>query len=497
MHRLSKSRFLAGLQCHKRLWWESHEPYAEELRPEPEARLRMEEGLRVGHVARDYVKGGVLVGSFYDTVDARLAATRRAIDSGESVIYEANALADQVLVQADILRRESRECFTLIEVKASTAVKDEHFPDVAIQSHVLRRAGVPVNRMEVMHLNRECRHPDLSTLFVRQDITARVETLLPAVPDLIAAQIAALDGPLPQVRVGPHCTQPRDCPFIERCWAAVPPDHVTRLYGITAQRKAQLEQHGWTTIGSLPEDIELPPATRRQIRALRSGALVLDPGLADRLDTLEGPLAFLDFETINPAIPVWPGCRPYDIIPVQFSCHVEQPDGSLRHFAHLVDRPGDPRPEIAHRLVTACHGARAVLVYNVNFERQGVRRLAEAVPALAAELDDLESRLVDLLPMVRDHVYHPEFDGNFSLKAVMPALEPGFGYDDLDIKDGATASLELARLILDTETVDETERSEKRDRLLRYCERDTLALVRLLEALRDLAGPPRVQLELF
>ena len=145
MHRLAKSTFLAGLQCHKRLWFQVHEPDAPELTPDPESQRRMDEGSRVGRVAREHVPGGVLVGSWYQTVDARLSATREALAAGERVLYEANALADGVLVQADILERQG-DAFTLVEVKSTTKLKDEHIPDVAVQVWVLRRAGVPVRR---------------------------------------------------------------------------------------------------------------------------------------------------------------------------------------------------------------------------------------------------------------------------------------------------------------------------------------------------------------
>jgi len=495
MHRLAKSTFLAGLQCPKRLWFQVHEPETSET-PDLDARRRMDEGIRVGRLAREHVPGGVLVGSWYATVEARLSATRAALEAGERVLYEASVLADDVLVQADILERQS-EAYTLIEVKSSTRVKDEHIPDAAVQLWALRRAGVAVQRAEVMHLNRECRFPDLSNLFVREDVTGLVEGLLPEVPERVASLLAVPDGPCPDVAVGPHCEQPRTCPFHARCWEAAPPDHVSTLHNLSARRAAEFIERGWITIGQLPDDVDLPETAARQVRSLRHGARIVEPGLADALATLQGPLGYLDFETINPAIPVWPGCRPYDQIPVQFSCHVEQDDGSLRHFAHLVDGPGDPRAELAHRLVTACQGARTLLTYNVSFERAGVRRLLEAVPALAAELADIESRLVDLLPVVRNHVYDPAFEGSFSIKGVLHGLVPGQGYDDLEIRDGGTASLMLSRLILDGEAVSDIERARLRRQLLAYCERDTLAMVAVLAELRRLAGPHDPQLRLL
>ncbi len=176
--------------------------------------------------------------------------------------------------------------------------------------------------------------------------------------------------------------------------------------------------------------------------------MIVDPGLADALAGIAPPVAFLDFETVGLAIPVWNGCHPYDQVPVQFSCHVEDAAGHVTHHAWLAEGPEDPRPALAERLVTACAGARTIVAYHAPFERQCIVQLAEAVPSLAAPLGSIAERLVDLLPIVRNHVYHPDFGGSFSLKRVLPALVPEARYDELAIAGGQAASLELARLLL-------------------------------------------------
>ena len=205
------------------------------------------------------------------------------------------------------------------------------------------------------------------------------------------------------------------------------------------------------------------------------------------------PLGFLDFETVGPAIPVWPGCRPYDAVPVQFSFFLDRGAGEPEHHEWLAEGRGDPRPALADRLVAACAGAEAVVAYNAGFERQCIRGLAEAVPALSDPLRALETKLVDLLPAVRNHVYHPAFHGSFSLKSVLPALVPGLTYDDLAIADGDTASIHLERMLLGDgrapgpSQMDLFEQpSPLRADLLAYCKRDTWAMVQLLERLRSL-----------
>ena len=481
--RLSKSRVMTGLQCHKLLWLMVHEPEAPELDLDGRASAAMDQGARVGELARTYVPGGRLIDLPYDAYSERLAATQEALRKGCPVIYEAAFRADGVFVSVDILeRRSSRYC--LVEVKSTTSVKDHHLFDVAIQTHVLRRCGLDVTRMEVMHLNRECAYPDLSNLFVRQDVTEPVEGLLAKIPAEIAAQAAMLGGGLPSVAVGDHCSVPYECPFVGRCWPALPPHHVSTLYAMR-RRALELDQDGYHTIHDLPDDLALGAIADRQRRAVRTGQLVVEPGLAQALEAFVPPLAFLDFETVGLAIPVWSDCHPYDAVPVQFSCHVVQGDGRLVHHAWLADGPGDPRPAIAEGVVAACEGARTVVAYNASFERRCLEDIASAVPRFAMPLNDIASRLTDLLPVIRNYVYHPDFGGSFSLKSVLPALVPEVRYDGLAIADGESASLELVRLLFHGGELEPEACQQLRHDLLRYCHQDTWGLVQLLERLHQ------------
>jgi hypothetical protein len=297
-----------------------------------------------------------------------------------------------------------------------------------------------------MHLNRGCRHPDLSNLFTRADVSEKVETFLPEIPGEVGAQLAMLRRPTPPVvRTGRHCTSPYECPFLARC-----------------------------------HDVEPSGASE--------GGVVVRPGLRDKLDVLKKPVAHLDFETINPAIPVWPGCRPYDQVPVQFSVHVEpaKRGGETRHFEWLADGADDPRPRLAHALVQALEGPGSIVVYHQPFEEGRLRELQAAVPELAEELQSIIDRLFDLLPIMRAHVQHPGFEGRYSLKDVAPAVVPDLRYDAMEIGDGGTASRTLEALLLGPECSAAEER-RTREALLSYCEHDTRATMGVLAWLREAA----------
>lgn len=484
---LSKSRFCYGLQCVKQLWWRVHEPTAPELVPSPAQQAIFSRGHAVGERAHAVFPGAVLVDRLPQEVAAKVADTRAALTAGASAILEASFLEDGVFAAIDALERLPRG-YALVEVKSTLDVKDQHIPDVAIQLHVARKAGLDVRRAELMHLNRACTAPDLSNLFLREDVTARAEAFLPEVPGHIARLQVAIAGSLPAVDVGPHCNDPYECPFKARCWPVLPADHVSTLYrgGKTVQA---LLARGVTRVQDVPPTTKLSAPAARQVEAVRTGETVVEPGLSGVLAALTRPIAYLDFETVMPAVPAWDGCHPYEQVPVQLSSHVEDASGALTHHAFLPDGPEDPRPAMAEAVVRAVDGAATVLAYNAPFERRCLELLAAAVPHLRAPLLAAAARLVDLLPIVRDHVYHPDFGGSFSIKTVAPALVPGLSYGALEVAEGGTAQALLEGLLLGdlADGSGPEAKAELRAQLLAYCEQDTLAMVKLLERLTELA----------
>ena len=481
---LSKSKFVNGLQCLKMLWWRVKEPKAPELAVDPVTQQVFDNGTLVGQVARERFAGGVLLDYAPWQYRERCDATRAAMAADRSALFEASFSANGVFVAVDILERDG-DSHRLIEVKSTTKQKSEHIPDVAIQLHVLRAAGVGVSKVEVMHLNRDCHFPDLSNLFTRVDVTDQATALQDGIPDQVEQMQQALAGALPTVDIGDHCHSPYECPFKSRCWPEQPKDHVSTLYRIGA-RAQELLAEGFETIHTIPDDYPLGTVAARQLRSVKTGKLIVEPGLREALVAIEQPTAFLDFETIGPPIPVWDGCAPYDAIAVLMSCHVLDAAGNLQHHEYLAEDAEDPRAQVAEAVVRACEGSRTILAYNASFERGCIERMAEAVPTHRAALTAISERIVDLLPIIRNHVYHPDFGGSFSIKKVLPALVPSMTYSELEIGEGATAQAMLERLLLREASLTPAERETLRRQLLVYCKQDTLAMVRLLEVLRGM-----------
>ena len=483
--RLSKSRFTAGKQCHKLLWWRVHEPLAPELQPNKVLQDRFDQGAHVGALARERFPGGVLISNAERGDDKRIPLTRQAIADGADTIFEASFFADNTFVACDILLRED-DGWRLIEVKSSNSAKEEHLIDAAVQVHVLELSGITVTAVEIMHLNRECRFPDLSDLFERTVVTDEVRALLPDVHDEIEAQRAMLSGPLPDVPIGVRCSDPYACPFQKRCWPT-DPDHISNLYNIgRGQRGQEYMDSGIHRISDIPATKKLNFTAKRQIQSMKLGRLIVEQGLAQALEPFDVRLGFLDFETIARAVPVWPGMNPWEQAAAQFSYHETNGDGTYTHAEFLAEGPTDARPLLAERMIEATARAERVVMYT-SFEKTRIRGLQVAVPALRSELVELENKLIDLHPILRDHVYHPDFHGSFSIKSVLTPLVPELTYNDLVIVDGLVASVEIARLLFVAGKIPPDEVPRVRQDLLDYCEMDTWAMVKLLDSLRALA----------
>ena len=481
---LSKTLFLSGCQCPKRLWLEIHR---RDLRPHPSPadEERFAQGHEVGEAARQLTPDGTHIGVDGGRPSILVEATAEILsDDSARAVFEGAFLHDGVLVRADILRRFGMGEWVLQEVKSSTRVKDEHLLDVSVQAHVLRASGTPVGKAGILHLDKNyVLGPDgldLNSLFTFVDLTGEID----AISDDVAAKVTsfleveALASP-PVIDPGPRCKSPRECPFMGHCIPAPGRYDLSQLPSAKKQL-AELRALGVDDIRDISDDFQLTAMQERVRSCVVSDEEFVGPGLDAALSAVQWPLMFLDFETSQSAIPRYTGTGVYRQLPVQWSLHVLQREGSLDHHEFIHDDDSDPRLPFAIGLLDALHGGGSIVVYS-SFEKTVIKKLAEDLFHVAVGLEALLPRLYDLMKVVRTNFYHPAFRGSFSIKKVLPALVPDLDYSDLQIQGGAAAAA-LYRRMIDPETPAD-EHDTIRENLLRYCERDTLAMVKVREAL--------------
>ncbi len=488
---LSKSRVAAGLQCHKRLYFECYH-YNERDPIDPAREALFESGREVGRVARGRWPGGVTIEQNHFQHDEAVAATRAAMARPKTpAIYEAAFLHDDIRVRVDDLTRNGHSDWDLVEVKSSGSVKEDHLPDLAVQLMVAEGAGIPIGRAGILYINKQYVWDggpyDLESLFRFQDLADDARSLYPRLRE----EIAAMREPLwaaepPDIAVGPHCDAPYPCPFYQRCHVEHIEYPITSLPRLMPRLREELAAAGYRDIRDVPESLEgLSPLQRRVVRSVQTGAPFLDPALREELARARAPIHFLDFETCNPALPIVPGTRPFQQVPFQWSDHVLDARGTLRHHEYLHGDRTDPREPLARALLETLGREGTIVVYS-DFEGRVLRELAEAFPSMRDDLLALAGdRMLDLHRVIQGHYYHPGFMGSFSIKQVLPAVVKDLSYDDLEIREGSQAALAYIQMTDPDARPDH--RARLREGLLRYCQRDTMAMVRLYQTLREIS----------
>jgi hypothetical protein len=356
---------------------------------------------------------------------------------------------------------------------------------------VLSASGLKAS-VWLAHINREYvltgTEVDPQQFFLFRNLTTRAKNLQPELVLHLRSQFRILALPTPpEVSTGPHCINPVVCEFFFHCNQTLPEDHIGYLPRLNSKTMEQLEEIGVESIHKIPDDFELSEFQRRVCTAMQTGKPWFSAELKAEFEPLKYPLYFMDFETVNPAIPRFVGMHPYDHIPFQWSVHVQrEPGAAPNHFEFLAMNSDDPRPAFISSLCEALGEAGTIVVYNQQFESQRLWELAGWLPEYTQRIRGIQGRLWDLLPVVRNHVYHPAFGGSFSLKAVLPAFVPGMTYEGMEVANGQAAGLAWESMISGNSS--HSERQAKRGALLKYCGQDTLALVNLVETLRSLSA---------
>ncbi len=480
MH-LSKTSLLAGLQCRKHLHLLIHHPELATFRESP----AIVTGRVVGEHARLAYPGGVLVQRRRPDADP-FAQTRALLDDTSiPAIFEAGFQAGDIEVFVDILERRG-DRWNLIEVKASAEVKDDHIDDIAIQAFVLGQAGIPVNRVKHMHINKAFVYQgngDYQGLFIQEDVTERVRNHLWFITGAIDQLKEVITGPQPERHIGSHCNKPYECEYKPYCTSH---DAVYPVAWLPngAQVTTKLIRQGIYDIRDIPYDTLNSETHLRVRRVTIAGEAEYLPGANAILDQLACPRCYLDFECIQFAIPIWQGTRPYQQLPFQWSCHIQHEDGTLQHEEFLDTSGDDPRRRFAESLIAVCGSTGAIMVYNQAFEKRIIRELADRFPDLSGPLLALNERVFDLLPVVRKYYYHPDMKGSWSIKNVLPCLAPELDYAQVgQVQDGTQAQAAYLEII--NGSLEKGKRAALIHDLREYCRLDTFAMVRIAEALTE------------
>lgn len=480
---LSKSKIAAFEQCPKRLWLSVHR--RELATKDAGIESRFAAGHEVGVIACALLPEGVMVHADPDLATA-LATTEKLLKcEPKRPIFEATLEHEGVLVRIDVLEPDRSDGWRLAEVKSSTKAKDYHVGDVATQLWVARGAGVQISDAVVRHIDNRFvlrREGEFRGLFADTDVAADAEPIAATRAEIVDAARDTLSGAEPTTAPGGHCDTPFPCEFKQFCHASLPAGPEWPVTVLPNGGGKKWIERDITDL-LMVDPNELSSAVQKRVhRATVTGEVFHDvAGARAAIASWAFPRTWLDFETINFAVPRWVGTRPYSQIPFQFSAHVEDKSGRVEHHEFLSLDGKDPRRACAEALVATIPATGAVIGYNASFEKARVRELAATFPDLADCLTGIAERIVDLLPVTRNNWYHRDQRGSWSIKAVLPTVAPELDYASLDVKDGGGAQNAYM------EAIDDTCSSDRRleiDGALRiYCGRDTEAMIVLARRL--------------
>lgn len=486
---LSKTLYMKGLQCHKALWLQKYRPELKEGVSESQQAI-FDSGTDVGVLAQQLFPSGVEVPYGGLSPAEQVAMTKDLIVGGSTTIYEAAFSFNNIFVKVDILHFGDNG-WELYEVKSSTGLKDQYLDDIAIQYHVLTGCGINLYKAALVYINNKYVRQgdiDVSKLFTIMDLTEDIRALQSVVGVNLTVLREMLNADMPVIDIGPHCSTPYDCSFGQQCWGHLPENSVFTFADRGKPNAFDLYKQGIIKIEDVPRDT-LGWRQKLQVDGLLHQKNHFDVGaVREFLDALWYPLCFMDFETIYMTpVPFFDGLRPYQQVPFQFSLHIISEQGADPvHYEFLAEGPANPQQEFLDSILAQLPNNGCILTWNQTFEENRLKELIEPFPERSTEVLGVVENLRDLMVPFRDKsVYHWQFNGSYSLKAVLPALVPELSYDMFEVCNGAMASDAWMRIL---HSENEQEKDSLRQQLLEYCHLDTLAMVRIVEKLRSFAG---------
>lgn len=485
---VSKTTYVESRECIKKAWLNLHRPELAQKNA-ISTLARMESGRKVGELARTLYPEGVFGTQRDDSPEDAAERTLKLMRQGQPVIFEARLQSEHCLAKVDILRKGS-DGWIIDEVKSAMVkqpdkFKPKHQHDIAFQFAVARSISLPVESARIVAIDGsffwDGNTIDASQLLCATDMTAYCESNLSEVMAHLPILAEALGSECePEVETNTHC---KGCEFHAYCHQNQAKFDVVFLPKIKSDQVTELRAEGLPTIDLIPSNHKVLTESRKK---LHEAVVTGRPQISDKLDSalrdLRFPAAFIDYETCSPAIPIFPGTRPYQSLCFQWSAHLmESAESEPVHLEFLADGACDPRAEFCETLWKALKDYESIVHFS-KFEISQVKFMAESGISYAADLyGHISANTFDLQKVVLDHVCFAEFLGRTSIKVVLPVLVPALSYKELEIADGDAASAAFLRIV--SSGTSEVERTQLRNALRAYCKQDTLAMVEIYRAL--------------
>jgi len=483
---LTKTDFLTYKECPKHLWVETNKPELISKKLNLADEFGIKQGYEVEELACKLFPDGIKIEDRIDAVAEE--RTRRELER-KGVIYQATFIFEDFLTRADIIKFNPETLsYDIYEVKSSNDIKEEHYFDTCFQKIVCEKIGLKIGRIYIVHTNKEYkRFGDINIyeLFKIEDVSDEIDKIEQAIELEMYDAIKIME--YPSCNTLESCYKPDECICPEICHKDLPDYSIYDIARISKKNKDILRDDFILDIKDIPDDLKLSDKQSLQVEiAKKEDCLIEKDEIRKILGSLEYPLYFLDYETFNPAIPLYDGYIPYQQMPFQYSLHIVDNESDIKHFEFLAKENKDPIPEMMKSMTEQIpNKGGTVIVWNKQFEQGRNKEIGEMYPEYKDYMESVNNRVFDLMEIFSKDLYLDyRFKGSASIKKVLPVLVPELSYKELDIQEGLTASISWYEMIFGEKT--EVERNQIYNNLLKYCELDTLAMVKIREVLEKL-----------
>ena len=487
---LSKSRYTQGITCEKKLWLSCYKPEeAEDLGNDSV----LENGNKIGDLARHLFGDNYILIDFDKGIQSMLDETKKYLKEKPNIICEASFNYDGNFCSVDVLKND-KDGVEIYEVKSSTEISDIYIHDISYQTWVLKKCGLKVKKSFIVYVNNHYvknGELNINKFFNIKDVTGlldldKVENNIKDLKEVLNSK----DEPLIDLSIS--CHKPYDCPFFKYCIKKLPSPNVFDLgWNVRFDKKIEMYKRGNITYKDIINKEVVNDKAIEQIKfELENNKPKINKNnIKKLLNTFKYPLYFLDFESYQSSIPTIDGTRPYQQICFQYSLHYYlEENGELFHKEYLSDDyEGNPMYGLCRQLCEDIPMNSCVLVYNQTFEKARLREMAELFPEFREHLLNIRDNIIDLMiPFSNQDYYVKDMGGSYSIKKVLPALfpnDPSLDYHNLEqVHKGDEAS--NSYLLLPTLSYEEQKTLRKN--MLKYCELDTYAMVKIFEKLKKI-----------
>jgi CRISPR/Cas system-associated exonuclease Cas4 (RecB family) len=462
---LTKTNFLQFQNCPKSLWLLKNKPklYPQNVGSNSEDKLAAE-GYEVQRLVQKF-----------------LQSTENSDKYFFEKIYKSEG---ELYACADIIRKNEDGTVNIYEVKSSGAVGQEHLTDATFQTIVVKKSGVKVRSVYIVHLNKEYIREDalnVEEMMTFSMVTKQVQNLI----ENVKAEIKLALDLLRQDEIneeGCSClklSKSHHCETFKYFNPSVPNPSIYNLPRIHKKKLNIFVNEGRYALDEIDEN----EVTGNQISVLQSAKTnspVLNNKIIEKFyDQVTYPLYFLDYETFSSAIPVVDGVKPHAHIPFQFSIHVKMTkEGSnIEHYEYLADKAELPRNMI--ELMEKVIGSNGSIVsWHKSFENTRNKEMAILYPDKANFLNNVSDRTIDLEDIFKGGYVDIAFGGSTSIKKVLPVIVPDLNYANLEVANGTDAMEAFTRLLEMPNGLDKT---KLQNEMLEYCKLDTLAMVEIFK----------------